>query len=93
MAFLTIKEAAAFLKVSTSWLYQNKDVPRYRIPGLRFEEAELAAWVKSRQASWRDGDDDRQGGSQELEQENHTSDAAPLKTSQKQVYHRNPRWR
>jgi excisionase family DNA binding protein len=50
MALLTIEEAAAFLKVSKSLLYQRKDIPRYRLPGsraIRFDEAELLAWAKS----------------------------------------------
>jgi len=93
MGFLNIKEAAAFLKVSESWLYQNKEIPRYRIPGLRFEEAELTAWVKRRQASCRNGDNDHQGASQEPQHESRTPDSEPLKISEKEVYHRNPRWR
>ena len=50
MALLTIEEAALFLRVSKSWLYQHKDVPRHRIPGstmLRFDQEELMAWLKS----------------------------------------------
>ena len=50
MALLTPKEAAAFLKLSTSTVYQRKDIPRYRLPGsraIRFDEAELLAWAKS----------------------------------------------
>ena len=50
MALLTIEEAALFLRVSKSWLYQHKDVPRHRIPGstmLRFDQEELMAWLKA----------------------------------------------
>jgi len=51
MALLTLEEAAAFLRLSKSTLYQRKDIPRYRLPGsraIRFDEAELLAWAKSR---------------------------------------------
>ncbi len=50
MALLTLQEAARFLRVSKSTLYQRKDIPRYRLPGsraIRFDEAELLAWAKS----------------------------------------------
>ncbi len=50
MGLLTIEEAAAFLKMSKSSLYQRRDIPRYRLPGsraIRFDEAELLAWAKS----------------------------------------------
>ncbi len=49
MALLTPDEAAAFLKISKSTVYQRRDIPRYRLPGsrtIRFDEAELLAWAK-----------------------------------------------
>ena len=52
MPLLTLEEAAGFLKVSKSWLYQHPEVPRHRLPGsnlLRFDQDELVAWVKSGQ--------------------------------------------
>ena len=54
MPLLTLEEAAAYLKVSKSWLYQNRQVPRHRIPGstlLRFDQEELLGWVKSQQTA------------------------------------------
>ena len=51
MTFKTIKEAADFLRVSKSWLYQHKEVPRYKLPDsplILFDQAELEAWAKSR---------------------------------------------
>ena len=54
MPLLTLEEAAAYLKVSKSWLYQNRQVPRHRIPGstlLRFDQEELLGWVKSPQTT------------------------------------------
>ncbi len=50
MPLLTIEEAANFLRVSKSWLYQHKEVPRHKLPGsslLRFDQGELEAWAKS----------------------------------------------
>jgi excisionase family DNA binding protein len=54
MPLLTLEEAASFLKVSKSWLYQHREVPRHRIPGstmLRFDQEELLAWLKSANVS------------------------------------------
>ncbi len=47
---LSLAEAAHFLKMSRSTLYQRKDIPRYRRPGSRallFDQDELEAWIKS----------------------------------------------
>mgnify|MGYP001595058731 FL=1 len=46
---LTLAEAAQFLRMSRSRLYQRKDIPRYRRPGSRvmlFDQDELEVWVK-----------------------------------------------
>ena len=46
---LTLGEAAQFLRMSRSSLYQRKDIPRYRRPGSRvmlFDQDELEAWLK-----------------------------------------------
>jgi len=54
MPLLTLEEAALFLKVSKSWLYQHPEVPRHRIPGshlLRFDQEEMMVWLKSGNAS------------------------------------------
>ena len=49
--WMTLKEAAAHLNVSTSYLYQTGDtvgVPRYRIGNkFRYKLSELDAWVQS----------------------------------------------
>ena len=45
---LNLQEAAHFLRMSKSSLYQRKDIPRYRRPGSRtllFDQDELEAWV------------------------------------------------
>ena len=47
---MTNSEAAAFLRLSKSTLYQRKDIPRHRLPGsrqVRFFKDELIAWLKS----------------------------------------------
>ncbi|QPD02622.1 MAG: hypothetical protein Nkreftii_000396 [Candidatus Nitrospira kreftii] len=46
---LNLQEAAQFLRMSKSSLYQRKDIPRYRRPGSRvmlFDQDELEAWLK-----------------------------------------------
>lgn len=46
---LTLAEAAQFLRMSRSSLYQRKDIPRYRRPGSRvmlFDQEELETWLK-----------------------------------------------
>lgn len=46
---LTLAEAAQFLRISRSSLYQRKDIPRYRRPGSRvmlFDQDELEAWLR-----------------------------------------------
>lgn len=46
---LTLAEAAHFLRMSRSSLYQRKDIPRYRRPGSRvmlFDQDELVTWLK-----------------------------------------------
>ena len=47
---MTLAEAAAYLRLSKSTLYQRKDIPRHRLPGsreLRFLKSELTAWLRS----------------------------------------------
>lgn len=48
--FMTLKEAAAFLRYSTSSLYKRTDIPRYKLPGSkdwRYDYTELLAWAKT----------------------------------------------
>lgn len=49
--WITLKEAAAHLNVSTSFLYQKGDsvgVPRYKIGNkFRYKLSELDAWVQA----------------------------------------------
>lgn len=85
---LTIEEAAAYLKVSRSWLYQNKHVPRHRIPGsrgVRFFQEELEAWLRGRLPSERGDQSGHEPHSRQHNQE--------IDFSAEAVYHRNPRYR
>ena len=87
MALLTPKEAAAFLKLSTSTVYQRKDIPRYRLPGsraIRFDEAELLAWAKG-QLETKESTSAQHASSQEPTQ--------ALDNSTGTVYHRNDLYR
>ena len=46
---LTPEEAAIYLRVSRSTVYQRPDIPRHRMPGsrqIRFIRSELLAWLK-----------------------------------------------
>ena len=49
--FLTLKEAAAFLGISTSLMYKlsaNKSIPKYKPAGIvYFKLADLIAWVEN----------------------------------------------
>ncbi len=79
---LTADEAAAFLKVSKSTIYQRRDIPRYRLPGsraIRFDEAELLAWAKG-----------TLGSEKERPCDNITADepARPLDNGNTRGYHR-----
>ena len=78
---LTLAEAATYLRVSKSTMYQRKDIPRHRIPGsrgVRFFKAELTAWLK--------------GPFAKTDTMSHDSHSAS-DTSPRNVYHRNPRYR
>jgi len=45
---LTPEEAADFLRLSVSTVYQRKDIPRHRLPNsrqIRFVRSELLSWL------------------------------------------------
>ena len=78
---LTVEEAAAYLRLSKSTLYQRKDIPRHRIPGFRgwrFFKAELTDLLKGNSGTI---DSTAQGS------------PAPHGKYANTVYHRNPRYR
>ncbi|HRB15961.1 MAG TPA: helix-turn-helix domain-containing protein [Nitrospira sp.] len=79
---MTLAEAAAYLRLSKSTLYQRKDIPRHRIPGsreVRFLRDELLDWLKS-------GDVVAASRGPEVL-------TFPLDRNAGTVYHRNPRYR
>jgi len=91
---LTLIEAAAFLRLSKSTLYQRKDIPRYRLPNSRallFDREELEQLLKQ----------GRTGGITEGRMDNTpvpevhetSEDAGLVDISSQHVYHRNARYR
>lgn len=92
---LTLSEAADFLRMSRSSLYQRKDIPRYRRPGSRvmlFDQEELEAWLKQGRVSHCE-----ESTSEKLKS---TGEPPPekigagvLEFSGERVYHRNARYR
>lgn len=79
---MTLAEAATYLRLSRSTLYQRKDIPRHRLPGsreVRFLRDELLDWLKS-------GDVIAASNGTEIL-------TLPLDRTAVTVYHRNPRYR
>jgi hypothetical protein len=83
---MTLEEAAQFLRVSRSTLYQRPDIPRHRLPGsrqFRYLRSELICWLK--------------GGctpSNETDPEEATGEAvARLAPAPEPVYHRSALYR
>jgi len=79
---MTLAEAAAYLRLSKSTLYQRKDIPRHRIPRsreVRFLRDELLSWLKSGEVI------PASKGAELL--------TIPLDRASGTVYHRNPRYR
>ena len=79
---MTLAEAAVYLRVSKSTLYQRKDIPRHRMPGsreVRFFKDELMTWLKH--GAVRPGEAASSGP------------VFPLDSAHGTVYHRNPKYR
>ncbi len=90
MVLLTADEAAGFLKVSKSTIYQRRDIPRYRLPGsraVRFDQDELLAWAKGELKT-----DQATRTDERRSADNGQSDAQakPVDNENGEVYHRNP---
>jgi len=82
LEIMTLAEAAIYLRVSKSTLYQRKDIPRHRMPGsreVRFLKDELIAWLKS-------GDGEALSAAS-------GEPVFPLDSAHATVYHRNPKYR
>ncbi len=82
LEIMTLAEAAVYLRVSKSTLYQRKDIPRHRMPGsreIRFFKDELMVWLKNGEVS-------------AIETARNAS-VFPLDSAHVTVYHRNPKYR
>jgi len=92
---LSLREAAEFLRMSRSSLYQRKDIPRYRRPGSRvmlFDQDELEAWLK--QGRLERVFDERTIVTEPQEPNPNTgSEAEVVDIQVGPVYHRNARYR
>jgi len=82
LEIMTLAEAAVYLRVSKSTLYQRKDIPRHRMPGsreVRFFKDELMAWLKH--------------GEVRASETATDGPVFPLDSAHGTVYHRNPKYR
>jgi excisionase family DNA binding protein len=82
LEIMTLAEAAVYLRVSKSTLYQRKDIPRHRMPGsreVRFLKDELMAWLKS--------------GEVKRVRPRRMRASFPTGHAHGTVYHRNPKYR
>ena len=92
---LTLAEAAQFLRMSRSNLYQRKDIPRYRRPGSRvmlFDEDELEAWLKQGRIGGLTEPTIEMSAATELHQTTEVG-VGVVDISSPHVYHRNGRYR
>jgi predicted DNA-binding transcriptional regulator AlpA len=90
---LTLAEAAQFLRLSRSSLYQRRDIPRYRRPNSRvmlFDQDELEAWMKQGRIDGSEPTLER--SPTELHQAPEVA-AGVVDISSQRVYHRNGRYR
>jgi predicted DNA-binding transcriptional regulator AlpA len=88
---LTLAEAAQFLRMSRSSMYQRKDIPRYRRPGSRvmlFDLDELEAWLKQGRIDGRGEPMLETPATTELKQAPEVA-AGVVDMTSRQVYHRN----
>jgi len=85
---LTPEEAANFLRLSRSTIYQRPDIPRHRLPGsrqIRFIRSELLAWIK--------GEHQSGGTGTTRELEFTQPEMTMIDFGDERVYHRNLRYR
>lgn len=92
---LTHAEAAKFLRMSRSNLYQRKDIPRYRRPGSRvmlFDQDELEAWLKQGRIGGSDEEPVTVSAKQEQETDAWNQNGV-VDIQAGRVYHRSARYR
>jgi excisionase family DNA binding protein len=85
---MTLEEAAEFLRVSRSTLYQRADIPRHRMPGsreFRYLRSELLAWLKGELTAPAKAEDEHEATEQKP--------VLKLAAESKPVYHRSSRYR
>jgi hypothetical protein len=86
---MTLEEAAAFLRLSKSTLYQREDIPRHRMPGsreFRYLRTELLGWLKGELARPAKAEDTQEATGRD-------SPVLRLAMDHKAVYHRSARYR
>lgn len=90
---LTLQEAAKFLRMSRSNLYQSQNIPRYRLPGSRrwlYDQEELEALLRQGRTAHDVEAMPKAGNDPKLA----TVEAgAVVEISAKRVYHRSARYR
>lgn len=95
MKLLNLIEAAGFLRMSKSNLYQRKDIPRYRRPGSRvmlFDQDELEAWLRQGRIDSQSESALEMPATTELHQAPEIT-AGVVDISSQRVYHRSDRYR
>jgi excisionase family DNA binding protein len=95
MKLLTLSEAAKYLRMSRSNLYQRKDIPRYRRPGSRvvlFDQEELEGWLKQGRLGVQGVNPIKSPARQEQPTTGETSKGV-LEIPRDPVYHRNAQYR
>jgi hypothetical protein len=88
---LTLAEAAQFLRMSRSSLYQRRDIPRYRLPGSRtllFDQNELEGLLKKGRIDGRGESTLEIPATTELHQAPEVA-VSVVDISSQRVYHRN----
>jgi predicted DNA-binding transcriptional regulator AlpA len=86
---MTLEEAADFLRLSKSSLYQRPDIPRHRMPGsrkFRYLRSELLAWLKGELTGSAKTEDKQKANEQQKPVLKLAADPIP-------VYHRSARYR
>jgi excisionase family DNA binding protein len=85
---MTLEEAAEFLRVSRSTLYQRTDIPRNRMPGsreFRYLRSELLAWLRGELTAPAKAENEQEATEQKP--------VLKLAMGSKPVYHRSARYR
>jgi predicted DNA-binding transcriptional regulator AlpA len=96
MKLFSLAEAAQFLRMSRSNLYQRKDIPRYRRPGSRvllFDQEELETWLKRGRICSRGEPNLEMLATQESHRDSEKEIDIVVDIPTQPVYHRSARYR